>query len=102
MYKDGDNIFYYITVMNEPYAMPPIPGNVKEGILRGMYRFRASANGKAKLRAQLFGSGAILNEVLRAQEILETKYGVAADVWSVTSSKELYNDGNDTERCNRL
>src|SRR5260370_34842102 len=67
-----------------------------------MYCFRASANGKAKLRAQLFGSGAILNEVLRVQEILETKYGVAADVWSVTSYKELYNDGIETERWNRL
>src|SRR5438552_3021233 len=84
------------------YAMPPMPGNVKDGILRGMYRFRSAANGKAKLRAQLFGSGAILNEALRAQEILETKYDVAADVWSVTSYKELYNDGNETERWNRL
>ena len=102
MYKDGENIFYYITVMNEPYAMPPMPGDVKAGILKGMYRFRRAANGKSKLRAQLFGSGAILNEALRAQEILETKYGVAADVWSVTSYKELYNDGNETERWNRL
>src|SRR4029077_8189283 len=76
--------------------------NVKEGILRGMYRFRPAANAKAKLRGQLFGSGAILNEALRAQEILETKYGVAADVWSVTSYKELYNDGIETERWNRL
>jgi pyruvate dehydrogenase E1 component len=102
MYKDGESIFYYLTVMNEPYAMPAMPGDVKEGILKGMYCFRRAANGKAKLHAQLFGSGAILNEVLRAQEILETKYGVAADVWSVTSYKELYNDGNETERWNRL
>jgi pyruvate dehydrogenase E1 component len=105
MYKDGENIFYYITVMNEPYAMPVMPQpveKVKEGILRGMYRYRASENKKSKLRAQLFGSGAILNEVLRAQEILETKYGVAADVWSVTSYKELYVDGNECERWNRL
>lgn len=102
MYKDGENLFYYITVMNEPYAMPGMPGDVREGILRGMYRFRESRNKKAKLRAQLFGSGAILNEVLRAQEILETKYGVAADVWSVTSYKELYTDGIETERWNRL
>src|SRR5437879_12888827 len=82
--------------------MAPMPGDVKEGILKGMYRFRSAANVKSKLRAQLFGSGAILNEALRAQEILETKYGVAADVWSVTSYKELYNDGNETERWNRL
>jgi pyruvate dehydrogenase E1 component len=67
-----------------------------------MYRFRRAANDKAKLRAQLFGSGAILNEVLSAQEILGSKYGVAADVWSVTSYKELYNDGNEAERWNRL
>jgi len=105
MYKDGENLFYYITVMNEPYAMPAMPPpveKVKEGILRGLYRFRATENKKSKLRAQLFGSGAILNEVLRAQEILETKYGVAADVWSVTSYKELYVDGNECERWNRL
>lgn len=102
MYKDGENIFYYITVMNEPYAMPAMPGDVKEGILKGMYRFRASADKKSKLRAQLFGSGAILNEVLRAQEVLEQKYGVAADVWSITSYKSLYMDGIEAERVNRL
>jgi len=102
MYKDGENIFYYITVMNEQYAMPAMPGDVKEGILNGMYRFRASENKKSKLRAQLFGSGAILREVLQAQEILETKYAVAADVWSVTSYKQLYVDGNETDRWNRL
>jgi len=102
MYKDGENIFYYITVMNEQYAMPAMPGDVKEGILNGMYRFRASENKKSKLRAQLFGSGAILREVLQAQEILETKYGIAADVWSVTSYKQLYVDGNETDRWNRL
>jgi pyruvate dehydrogenase E1 component len=67
-----------------------------------MYRYRASANKKSKLRAQLFGSGSILNEALRAQEILEEKYGVAADVWSVTSYKALYTDGNESERWNRL
>jgi pyruvate dehydrogenase E1 component len=102
MYKDGENWFYYITVMNEPYAMPPMPSGVREGILKGMYRYRASANKKAKLKAQLFGSGAILNEVLHAQEILEQKYSVAADVWSVTSYKELYVDAIETERWNRL
>ncbi len=102
MYKDGENWFYYITVMNEPYAMPPMPSGVREGILKGMYKYRASANKKAKLKAQLFGSGAILNEVLHAQEILEQKYSVAADVWSVTSYKELYVDAIETERWNRL
>src|SRR5579872_759506 len=104
MYKDGENIFYYITVMNEAYPMPPMPPDpgVKEGILKGMYRYRASENKKSKLRAQLFGSGAILREVLKAQEILSEKYGVAADVWSVTSYKALYTDGIDTERWNLL
>jgi pyruvate dehydrogenase E1 component len=102
MYKDGENVFYYITVMNEQYAMPAMPGDVRDGILKGMYRFRKANNTKSKLRAQLFGSGAILNEALRAQEVLETKYGVAADVWSVTSYKELYADGNECERWNRL
>jgi pyruvate dehydrogenase E1 component len=102
MYKDGESIFYYITLMNEPYSMPPMPTGVKDGILKGMYRYRASANKKSKLRAQLFGSGSILNEALRAQEILEEKYGVAADVWSVTSYKALYTDGNEAERLNRL
>jgi len=102
MYKDGENWFYYITVMNEQYAMPPMPTGVREGILKGMYKYRASVNKKAKLKAQLFGSGAILNEALRAQEILEQKYSVAADVWSVTSYKELYVDAIETERWNRL
>jgi len=102
MYKDGENIFYYITVMNEPYVMPVMPAGAREGILKGMYKFRAASNKKAKLRAQLFGSGAILNEALRAQEILEQKFGVAADVWSVTSYKALYTDGIEVERWNRL
>ncbi|HEY2461484.1 MAG TPA: pyruvate dehydrogenase (acetyl-transferring), homodimeric type [Candidatus Acidoferrum sp.] len=102
MYKDGENIFYYITLMNEPYAMPAMPEGVQDGILKGMYKFRASQNKKSKLRAQLFGSGSILREALQAQDILEEKYGVAADVWSVTSYKALYVDGVETERLNRL
>ena len=102
MYKDGESIFYYVTVMNENYAHPPMPEGVREGILKGMYRFRPATNTNSNLRAQLFGSGAILNEALRAQEILEKKYGVAADVWSITSYKALYSDGIETERLNRL
>jgi pyruvate dehydrogenase E1 component len=102
MYKEGENIFYYVTLMNEPYAMPPMPSGVKDGILRGMYRYRASENKKSKLRAQLFGSGSILREALQAQDILDQKYGVAADVWSVTSYKSLYTDAIETERWNRL
>ncbi len=102
MYKEKEDIFYYITVMNEPYVMPHMPEGVKEGILRGMYRFRAAENKQLKLRAQLFGSGAILREALQAQQILEQKFGVAADVWSVTSYKELYRDGLEVERWNLL
>ena len=101
MYKNGENIFYYITVMNEQYAMPPMPAGAREGILRGLYRFKA-AEKKSKLRAQLFGSGTILREALKAQEILAEKFGVAADVWSVTSYKELYRDAIEAERWNML
>ena len=85
MYKDGESLFYYLTVMNEPYEQPPMPDGVRDGILKGMYKFRASDKKKAKARAQLLGSGAILNEVLAAQQVLAEKYDVAADVWSVTS-----------------
>jgi pyruvate dehydrogenase E1 component len=102
MYNKGESIFYYITVMNEPYAMPSMPPGSREGILKGMYRYKPANNAKSKLRAQLLGSGAILREVLNAQEILEEKYNVAADVWSVTSYKALYSDGIEVERWNFL
>ena len=104
MYEQQEERFYYITVMNENYAHPPMPSgaDVEAGILKGMYRFKPAANPKSTLRAQLLGSGAILNEVLRAQELLAEKYQVAADVWSVTSYKELHEDGIDVERWNLL
>jgi pyruvate dehydrogenase E1 component len=102
MYIDRESIFYYLTVMNEQYAMPEMPQGAKDGILKGMYRFRTTANPKSPLRAQLFGSGAILPEVIKAQEILESKYNVAADVWSVTSYTELYREGHACERWNML
>ena len=101
MYQDQESIFYYLTVMNEQYEMPAMPKGSREGILRGMYRLKRSGDAKSKLRAQLFGSGTILNEVVKAQELL-TKYGVAADVWSVTSYQELYRNGHATERWNML
>jgi pyruvate dehydrogenase E1 component len=101
MYKNQESIFYYLTVMNEQYEMPPMPKDAREGILKGMYRLSTAANPKAKLRAQLLGSGAILNEVIGAQKLLE-KYNVAADVWSVTSYQELYRDANASERWNML
>ncbi len=102
MYVDQESIFYYLTVMNEQYAMPAMPDGVRDGILKGLYRFRATGKPDAKLRAQLFGSGAILPEVIKAQEILESKYGVGADVWSVTSYGELYREGHACERWNLL
>ena len=76
MYVDQESIFYYLTVMNEQYAMPEMPKGARDGILKGMYKFRAASKPKAPLRAQLFGSGAILPEVIKAQEILESKYDV--------------------------
>src|SRR5262245_16114049 len=88
--------------MNEQYSMPAMPEGAREGILKGMYRFRATNLPKARARAQLFGSGAILPEVIKAQEILEEKYKVGADVWSVTSYSELYRDGHACERWNML
>src|SRR5215510_1636542 len=104
MYEKQEDVFYYLTLMNENYAHPPMPegDRIKEGILKGMYRFKATEDGRSELRAHLFGSGAILNEALKAQDLLAAKYGVAADVWSVTSYKELYHDGNDVERWNML
>ena len=102
MYVDQESIFYYLTVENEQYAMPAMPDGVREGILKGLYRFRSTSLPDAKARAQLLGSGPILPEVIKAQEILETKYGVGADVWSVTSYSELYRDGHSCERWNLL
>ena len=103
MYRDQESVFYYITLMNEQYEMPSMPTGSREGILKGLYLFRPSARTKkAKGRAQLLGSGAILNEVLAAQEILSRDYDVSADVWSVTSYQELYRDGHAVERWNRM
>jgi pyruvate dehydrogenase E1 component len=102
MYVEQESIFYYLTVMNEQYAMPPMPEGAADGIRKGLYRYRTTSTPDAPLRAQLFGSGAILPEVIKAQEILESKYHVAADVWSVTSYTELYRDGHRCERWNML
>ena len=99
MYEEGEDLFYYITMYNEDYVMPAMPEGSAEGILRGIYRLKPAAG---EATAHLFGSGPILNEVLRAQEILATKYGVHADVWSVTSYTELRRDALAVERWNRL
>ena len=102
MYDQQESIYYYLTLGNENYAMPAMPEGAREGILRGMYLLKKSDLKGAKARVQLLGSGAILNEVVKAQSILAEKYGVAADVWSVTSYKELRRDGMEVDRWNLL
>lgn len=102
MYVEQEDVFYYLTVENDNYPMPAMPKDVtEEQVLKGMYRFRKAAKNR-KLKAQLFGSGAIMNMALEAQQILDEKYNVAADVWSITSFKELHNDGLAADRWNRL
>jgi pyruvate dehydrogenase E1 component len=102
MYQESEDRFYYITVYNENYVQPPMPEaeGIIEGILRGIYKYRPAANGPAA--AQLFGSGPMLNEALKAQKILAERYQVAADVWSVTSYNELRREALAVERWNRL
>ncbi len=101
MYVDNEDCFYYMTVENDKYRMPPMPKGVKEAdILKGLYRFKP-AESDSGVRAHLWGSGAIVNEALKAQEIL-ADYGVAADVWSATSYKELHHDGHECDRHNML
>lgn len=101
MHDNQENIFYYITVMNENYKHPKIPEDSKKGILSGMYLFK-EFNNKGKIKIQLLGCGAILREMLAAGEILSKDYGVDSDVWSVTSFNELRRDGMQTERKNLL
>jgi pyruvate dehydrogenase E1 component len=99
MYELGEPVFYYLTMYNEDYAQAAMPEGVAEGILKGLYRFKPAAE---KAVAQLFGSGPILNEAVRAQGILAEKYGVQADVWSVPSYVEVRRDALAVERWNRL
>jgi pyruvate dehydrogenase E1 component len=100
MYEDGEQAMYYITLENENYLMPEMPKGCEEGIIRGMYKLKSvDASGP---RVQLFGSGAILNEAVRAADILAEKYGVASDVWSVTSYTQLRRDAQECERWNML
>ena len=142
MYEAGENVFYYLTVYNETYPQPPLPGvggagvspadpsrdregaahqrdagaiesardagatqsgrDVREGILRGLYKFKPAADSGNRPRVHLFGSGPLVNEALRAQDILRQRYDVAADVWSVTSYNQLYRDALAATRWNRL
>jgi len=102
MYEKQEDIYYYITIMNENYPMPKMPEGSREGILKGMYKFKATEKKNSKVKANLMGSGTIMNEVIKAAEILESKYNVASDVWSVTSYKLLHLDAQETERWNML
>lgn len=102
MYVQDKDVYYYLTVGNENYAMPPQPKTAtKEGIINGLYKFKKSTS-KQKLKAHIFGSGAIILSALKAQEILEKDYGVSVDVWSATSYKKLKNDALNCQRQNML
>ncbi len=101
MYGENEKVFYYLTLYNDNYSMPAIPLGVEQGILNGLYKFK---HGEAKLKhkAHIFGSGPIVKEALRAQEILADKYDVSADVWSATSYKRLRNEALNAKRWNML
>jgi len=101
MFEKQEGVFYYLTLYNENIAHPPMPPGVEEGILKGMYRFRA-ATAKGKHQVQLLGSGPIMQSVLKAQQILADRFDVAADVWSVTSYQQLRDDALKADRWNRL
>lgn len=105
MYQDQEDVYYYITVMNENYPHPEMPKDAEQGILHGMYLFRKSSetiSGGSTLRVQLLGSGTILREVIAAAEILDQDFGIAADIWSVTSFNELRREALDVTRWNML
>jgi pyruvate dehydrogenase E1 component len=100
MIGEQENIFYYITCMNENYVHPAMPAGVEDGILKGMYLLQVG--GQGKIRAQLMGAGTILREVLGAAELLDKDFGIPTDVWSVTSFNELRRDALEVERWNQL
>jgi pyruvate dehydrogenase E1 component len=102
MLSEQEDVFYYVTLMNENYTHPAMPEGAEEGILRGMYPLREAPKRSRKPVIQLLGSGTILREVIAAADLLEEDFGVLADVWSVTSFSELRRDGLDVERWNML
>jgi pyruvate dehydrogenase E1 component len=103
MYQDQESCFYYITLYNENYLQPEMPKGVEDGIVKGLYRYKASeAKAEKGRRVQLLGSGVILREALRAQQLLAEKFGVAADVWSATSYLMLRREALECERWNLL
>ncbi|MGN6641944.1 MAG: pyruvate dehydrogenase (acetyl-transferring), homodimeric type, partial [Verrucomicrobiota bacterium] len=101
MFHDGEDLFYYLTLYNENYSMPAMPPGCEEGILKGLYRFKAGPEGK-KAKAHIFGSGPIINQALRAQQILAERYDVSVDVWSATNYKRLRNEAIQCRRWNML
>jgi pyruvate dehydrogenase E1 component len=101
MYQEGENVFYYLTLYNENYAMPPMPEGVEQGILKGLYKFKPGPSAKTH-KAQIFGSGTILRQALAAQEVLAERHDVSADVWSATNYKQLRNDALACARWNML
>jgi pyruvate dehydrogenase E1 component len=101
MYVENENVFYYITLYNENMTMPAMPEGCEQGILKGLYKYKAGPAGK-KVKAQIFGSGPIIRNALAAQEILAEKYGVSADVWSATNYKQLRYDALNAQRWNLL
>jgi pyruvate dehydrogenase E1 component len=102
MYAEQEDVYYYLTVMNENYRHPPMPDGAEEGILRGMYLLQEGQKRKGGPRVQLLGSGTILREVIAAAGLLEADFGVTADIWSVPSFTELRRDGLAAERWNML
>jgi pyruvate dehydrogenase E1 component len=100
MYADREDIFYYVTLENEPYAQPPKPPDCKEGVLKGLYLYKAAEKRDGRPSVHLFGSGAILNEALKANELLAGEFGIASDVWSVTSYTELQRDAAKADHWN--
>ncbi len=101
MYAEGEDLFYYLTLYNENYPMPAMPAGVEPSLLKGLYKFKPGPE-NARLKAHLFGSGPIMREALRAQQILADRYDVSADVWSATSYKLLRNDALRATRWNML
>jgi len=101
MFADGEDVFYYLTLYNENYSMPPKPEGVEEGILKGLYRFKAGPE-KKKHKAHILASGPIINQALRAQQVLAERYDVSADVWSATNYKALRNEATVCKRWNML
>jgi pyruvate dehydrogenase E1 component len=102
MYQEQEDVFYYITVMNENYTHPAMPAGAEKGILKGMYLLSEGKAKKNQPKVQLLGSGTILREVIAGAELLEKDFGIAADIWSVTSFNELRRDGLDAQRWNLL